>query len=65
MLTQARKKYRFVPNLLGIMAHSPALLKADVAVSSLFDETSLTPLDAPFAPAVWLTQAPAVGRRSR
>ncbi len=41
-LAQARRKYGFVPNMLGNMAHSPALLKAYMAVSSLFDETSLT-----------------------
>ncbi len=42
VLAQGRTKYGFVPNLLGNMAHSPALLKAYVAVSALFDETSLT-----------------------
>lgn len=42
VLSQARKKFGFVPNLLGNMAHAPALLKAYLTVSSLFDETSLT-----------------------
>lgn len=41
-LSQARKKFGFVPNLLGNMAHAPSLLKAYLAVGSLFDETSLT-----------------------
>lgn len=42
VLALARKKYGFLPNLLGNMAHAPALLKAYVTLSSLFDETSLT-----------------------
>lgn len=45
VLSLARKKYGFVPNLLGNMAHAPALLKAYVTVGSLFDETSLTPTE--------------------
>lgn len=42
VLAQVRKKFGFVPNLLGNMANAPALLKAYLTVSSLFDETSLT-----------------------
>lgn len=44
-LAQARKSIGFVPNLLGTMAHAPSLLRAYLAVSSLFDETSLTPAE--------------------
>ena len=45
VLAQVRKKFGFVPNLLGNMAHSPALLKAYLTVSSLLDESSLTPTE--------------------
>lgn len=42
-LAGAKKAYGFVPNLLGIMAEAPALLKAYRALSEVFDETSLSP----------------------
>ena len=45
VLAQVRKKFGFVPNLLGNMANAPALLKAYLSVSALFDETSLTPTE--------------------
>lgn len=45
VLTQARRKFGFVPNLLGVMANAPSLLKAYLTVSSLFDESSLTPTE--------------------
>lgn len=45
LLTQVRKKFGFVPNLLGNMANAPSLLKAYLSVSSLFDETSLSPTE--------------------
>lgn len=45
VLAQVRKKFGFVPNLLGNMANAPSLLKAYLAVSTLFDESSLTPTE--------------------
>ncbi len=45
VLAQVRKKFGFVPNLLGNMANAPALLKAYLSVSALLDETSLTPTE--------------------
>lgn len=45
VLAQVRKKFGFVPNMLGNMANAPSLLKAYLAVSTLFDETSLTPIE--------------------
>lgn len=45
VLAQVRKKFGFVPNMLGNMANAPSLLKAYLAVSALFDETSLTPTE--------------------
>lgn len=41
VLRGAKQAYGFVPNLLGVMAGAPALLKAYTALSRLFDETSL------------------------
>jgi uncharacterized peroxidase-related enzyme len=45
VLGQVAKKFGFIPNMLGNMAHAPALLKSYLAVSALFDETSLTPAE--------------------
>lgn len=39
LLEAAREKYGFVPNILGIMAESPALLEAYMAVSGIFEKT--------------------------
>ena len=39
------KRYGFVPNLWAVMAESPALLKGYIALQTLFDETSLTPIE--------------------
>lgn len=44
-LTAAKNAYGFVPNLLAVMAEAPALVKAYVALSRIFDETSLTPTE--------------------
>ncbi|MGD9902763.1 MAG: carboxymuconolactone decarboxylase family protein [Vicinamibacterales bacterium] len=44
-LTGAEKAFGFVPNLLGTMAEAPALLKGYLALSRLFDESSLTPTE--------------------
>lgn len=45
VLGQVAKKFGFIPNMLGNMAHAPALLKSYLSVSALFDETSLTPTE--------------------
>lgn len=39
-LAGARSAFGFVPNLLGVMATAPALVKAYVALSRIFEETS-------------------------
>lgn len=44
-LTGAQKAFGFVPNLLGTMAEAPALLKGYLALSRLFDESSLSPTE--------------------
>lgn len=41
-LSLAEKAYGFLPNLLGTMATSPALVKAYMAVNASFEETSFT-----------------------
>lgn len=45
LLKKANSKYGFVPNLLGVMAHAPALLEAYMTLSGLFDKTSLSPTE--------------------
>lgn len=40
LLKKAKEKYGFVPNLLGAMAEAPALLKAYMTLSGIFEETS-------------------------
>jgi len=42
-LTGAKKAFGFVPNLLGVMAEAPALVKAYTILSRIFDETSFSP----------------------
>lgn len=42
VLAVAKQAFGFVPNLLGVMANSPALLKTYVAVSKIFEETAFT-----------------------
>lgn len=45
LLQNVKQKYGFVPNLLGNMAHAPALLKSYLTLAGLFDETSLSPTE--------------------
>jgi AhpD family alkylhydroperoxidase len=45
MLANAEKAYGFIPNLLGVMAESPVMLKAYLALGKIFDETSFTPTE--------------------
>lgn len=44
-LERVKAKYRFIPNVVGVMANSPPLLKAYLALSKLFEETSLSPVE--------------------
>ena len=44
-LQQAREKYGFVPNLLGVMASAPEELKAYVGLNELFSQTSFSPTE--------------------
>ncbi len=45
ILANAEKAYGFIPNLLGVMAESPALIKAYMAIGKIFDETSFSPTE--------------------
>jgi hypothetical protein len=45
ILAQSEKAYGFLPNLLGIMAEAPALLKGYRTLMDVFEETSLTPAE--------------------
>lgn len=45
ILTEARNAFGFIPNLMGVMAAAPSLLKAYVTLKDLFDNTSLTPTE--------------------
>lgn len=42
LLANAEKAYGFTPNLLGVMAESPALIKAYMAIGEIFEESSFT-----------------------
>ena len=45
ILEQIRSAYGFIPNLMGIMAVSPAVLNAYKTLSSIFEETSFTAVE--------------------
>ena len=45
IMEMATKKYSFLPNLLGNMAHAPALLKGYATLSGIFGETSFSPTE--------------------
>ena len=45
LLSNAEKAFGFVPNLLGILAESPAALKAYLTVGQIFDESSFSPTE--------------------
>ena len=45
LLKKAKDKYGFIPNLLGMMAEAPALLKAYMTLGGIFDETSFSPTE--------------------
>ncbi|GJL73671.1 MAG: hypothetical protein NMNS01_28700 [Nitrosomonas sp.] len=44
-LQGAEKSFGFVPNLIGIMAESPALTKGYLSIAQIFDETSFSPTE--------------------
>ncbi|GAB4175329.1 MAG: carboxymuconolactone decarboxylase family protein [Wenzhouxiangellaceae bacterium] len=45
LLEKAREKYGFVPNILGVMANSPALLEAYITLSGIFEKTAFSPAE--------------------
>lgn len=45
MLKAAQAKLGFVPNLFGVFANAPALLEGYLALSGIFDKTSLSPTE--------------------
>lgn len=44
-LQAVAERYGFVPNLMGVMAGAPSLLKAYLQIGELFSRTSLTPVE--------------------
>ncbi|MEM7713887.1 MAG: carboxymuconolactone decarboxylase family protein [Cyanobacteria bacterium P01_A01_bin.68] len=44
-LTHAKETFSFIPNLEGIFAEAPALLKGSMALWDLFETTSFTPIE--------------------
>lgn len=45
VLQNTEKAFGFIPNLLGVMASSPALAEAYLTLSGQFDKTGLTPTE--------------------
>jgi uncharacterized peroxidase-related enzyme len=45
LLSNAERAFGFVPNLLGVMAESPAILKAYLTIGQIFDESSFSPTE--------------------
>lgn len=45
LLEKAESAYGFVPNLLGVMAESPALLEAYMTVGQIFEKTDFSPTE--------------------
>jgi alkylhydroperoxidase family enzyme len=45
ILTGIKKRFGAIPNLAGILAESPAVLKAYMALEEFFEKTSLTPTE--------------------
>ncbi|MEM7772015.1 MAG: carboxymuconolactone decarboxylase family protein [Cyanobacteria bacterium P01_E01_bin.6] len=44
-LQQAKETFKFIPNLEGILAESPAALKSGMALWDLFESSSFTPIE--------------------
>ncbi|MBI1216650.1 MAG: carboxymuconolactone decarboxylase family protein [Alphaproteobacteria bacterium] len=45
VLRATKEKYGFTPNLFGLMAEAPVLLKAYIVLSGLFEESSFSPME--------------------
>lgn len=45
LLEMTQGAFGFVPNLIGVMASSPALTEAYLTISGIFDKTGLTPTE--------------------
>lgn len=45
LLQKVEQKYGFLPNLMGVLAESPAALQAYAQVSEIFEGSSLTPVE--------------------
>ena len=45
LLEAAAARFGFVPNLLGVLASSPAALGAYLNIAGLLDQTRLTPVE--------------------
>lgn len=45
ILASTQKVFCFVPNLLGVMAESPALLRAYRTIGEIFEQASFTPTE--------------------
>ena len=45
LLQGAQKAFGFVPNLIGVLAESPAAAEAYLTLSQIFDKSSLTPAE--------------------
>ena len=45
ILSQAKRMYGFIPNLMAVMADSPALVEAYATISRLFEQTSFSPTE--------------------
>lgn len=45
LLSDVQKRFGFVPNLMGVLAHAPAALKAYLSLSELFSRSSLSPIE--------------------
>jgi len=44
-LQNVRQKMGFIPNMLGVMAHAPAVLESYLDLTSRYDSSSLTPAE--------------------
>jgi uncharacterized peroxidase-related enzyme len=45
LLEQAESAFGFVPNILGVFAESPAVLKAYLQLGQIFDDSSFSPVE--------------------
>jgi uncharacterized peroxidase-related enzyme len=45
LLADAEKAYGFIPNLLGVMAESPAMLQGYLTLGTIFDKSSFSPVE--------------------